>query len=74
MTVFNIVLFPDVNECELEIDSCNSNADCMDTDGSYNCTCKLGFTGNGTACDGNDIKASFSFFNIDLLLCLTIHI
>ena len=42
----------DINECELEIDPCNSNANCTDTDGSFSCTCKEGFEGDGLNCTG----------------------
>ena len=42
----------DINECELEIDPCNSNANCTDTDGSFNCTCREGFEGDGLNCTG----------------------
>ena len=42
----------DVNECELEIHTCHSNANCTDTDGSFNCTCREGFEGDGFNCTG----------------------
>ena len=42
----------DINECELEIHTCNPNANCADTDGSFNCTCGEGFEGNGFNCTG----------------------
>ena len=28
------------------------NANCTNTDGSHNCTCKEGFTGDGRSCSG----------------------
>ena len=42
----------DINECELEIDLCSPNANCTDTDGSFNCTCREGFEGDGFNCTG----------------------
>ena len=42
----------DINECELEIHSCSPYANCTDTDGSFNCTCREGFEGDGFNCTG----------------------
>ena len=42
----------DINECELETDLCSPNANCTDTDGSFNCTCREGFEGDGFNCTG----------------------
>jgi len=42
----------DIDECSAESNPCDENADCTNSDGSYNCTCKQGFTGNGTSCEG----------------------
>jgi len=39
----------DINECLDEtLHDCDGNATCADTDGAYNCTCNIGYTGNGT--------------------------
>ena len=40
----------DIDECEIGKHSCHVNADCVDTQGSYECHCKEGFFGNGTLC------------------------
>ena len=40
----------DIDECEIGKHSCHVNADCLDTQGSYECHCKEGFFGNGTLC------------------------
>ena len=42
----------DINECVRELYKCSSDAFCNNTKGSYNCTCKPGFTGNGRECKG----------------------
>ena len=39
--------FTDVNECDLETDNCHVNADCTDTIGSFQCTCSIGYSGDG---------------------------
>ena len=41
----------DVDECSGE-NECHGNATCVNNIGSYNCSCKTGFTGNGTYCQG----------------------
>ena len=42
----------DFDECLTEPGPCGDNADCTNNDGSYSCTCKQGFTGNGIICQG----------------------
>ena len=37
----------DVNECDDGTDNCHVNADCTDTIGSFQCTCSLGYSGDG---------------------------
>ena len=39
----------DINECA-ENNGCNKNAQCRNTEGSYTCKCKAGFSGNGWDC------------------------
>ena len=43
----------DIDECLNETHGCDVNAECNNTLGSYKCTCKDGFQGNGTKCTGN---------------------
>ena len=40
----------DINECAEGRNNCNENATCMNTFGSFECTCKVGFTGDGVNC------------------------
>ena len=57
-----IILFPfiavfffsysEISECVRGLHKCSSDAFCNNTKGSYNCTCKHGFTGNGRECRG----------------------
>lgn len=43
----------DINECaDEELNNCHVNATCLDTIGSFTCTCKEGYEGNGTSCTG----------------------
>ncbi|MCJ8750515.1 hypothetical protein PDJAM_G00270780, partial [Pangasius djambal] len=42
----------DVDECRLELHSCDGNAVCVNTPGGYECRCKVGYTGTGFSCSG----------------------
>ena len=64
-----------MNECEINMDSCDVNADCTNTDGSYTCSCSGGYSVDGTYCFGkmlllnkiNNILLS----NLDIDECAT---
>ena len=49
MTLFNVI---DIDECTLEIDNCAH--DCMNSHGSYTCSCRTGYTldADGFTCNG----------------------
>jgi hypothetical protein len=41
-----------VNEClNSTLNTCNESAICTNTNGSYTCACKSGFSGNGRSCE-----------------------
>ncbi|KAI8501455.1 hypothetical protein Bbelb_207260 [Branchiostoma belcheri] len=40
----------DINECELGLATCDPDAICVNTHGSYKCECQPGFTGDGKVC------------------------
>ena len=45
--------FVDIDECSSDaLNTCDINASCMDIEGSFLCMCDIGYTGNGTFCDG----------------------
>ena len=44
--------FSDVDECSASSSVCDSNAICSNTRGSYICTCRAGYTGDGKTCQG----------------------
>ena len=44
-------LVPDIDECS-SANECNMDATCTNTIGSYNCTCKKGYQGDGRNCPG----------------------
>jgi hypothetical protein len=53
--------YTDIDECAGN-STCDDNADCDDSDGSYWCQCLPGFQGDGYNCRGNCAKE-------DTLLC-----
>ena len=51
----------DINECIEGTSNCSADAVCNNTKGSYNCTCKQGYYGDGNICClGNISSALFS--------------
>ncbi|CAH3018812.1 unnamed protein product [Porites evermanni] len=42
----------DIDECSASSPVCDINANCFNTRGSFYCTCKEGFTGDGKTCQG----------------------
>ena len=48
----------DVDVCSIGTHDCNENATCMDTDDSYTCVCKHGYSGDGVNCTG---KTGFTY-------------
>ena len=42
----------DSDECNASISVCDVNADCKNTLGSYRCSCRAGFSGDGHTCKG----------------------
>ena len=47
---FPTFLFIDIDECIEGTEDCDVNAVCTDTYGSFTCTCKAGFEGDGETC------------------------
>lgn len=45
------ISFIDIDECSEGTNDCHVDSTCTDTEGSYICTCKNGFSGNGVQCD-----------------------
>ena len=60
----------DVDECTQSPSPCSQN--CQDTDGSYTCSCRPGFTldADGVRCSG---KMEFSRLFVYLSVCLSIY-
>lgn len=40
----------DIDECDIETDNCDTNANCTNTPGSFTCVCLAGYEGDGVTC------------------------
>ena len=49
-----LTFISDVDECMEQKDDCDINANCTNRQGSYNCTCNDGYSGDGFTCQGNE--------------------
>ena len=43
-----------MDECSVVVGVCDANANCQNTEGSYDCACMAGFTGDGKTCTGEN--------------------
>ena len=50
---WNLKLISDIDECVADTHNCSSDAFCNNTHGSFNCSCKPGYEGDGKNCTGN---------------------
>ena len=63
------IISPDVNECDRDA-GCDTNAECTDTEGSYECHCNHGYSGDGFACTSK-CDISWLVYNLNLQLTFT---
>jgi hypothetical protein len=63
----------DINECEDENSGCDTEADCINIEGSFRCQCKPGFIGDGEVCKGkiNNIKLKNQNLTIQFVTALS---
>ena len=47
-----MMICADIDECARGTDNCDPNADCRNTQGSFQCVCREGYEGNGRICAG----------------------
>ena len=45
-------IFSDIDECAAGTFSCHADAECINSEGSYSCSCKHGYSGDGKNCEG----------------------
>ena len=58
--MLKLVFVIDVNECS-STDSCHHNANCINTAGSFTCSCVDGYSGDGTQCTGNETNIKYDY-------------
>lgn len=56
----------DIDECAVELDDCDRNADCMNIDGSFMCMCEPGYEGDGKTCTRISIVTSVQIVEVAL--------
>ena len=54
--LYHHFLSVDIDECNEGKEDCHSNATCANTEGSYNCTCVYGYSGDGRNCTSKTLK------------------
>ena len=54
MAVF-LLFYLDVDECAEQMDNCHLDANCINTEGDFQCQCKDGFMGSGISCTGASV-------------------
>ena len=63
MNSFNVFIILDIDECsDKSTHSCDSNSNCTNTNGSYQCKCHQGFAGNGHTCTGIQLTLSYACY------------
>ena len=55
-------IFLDIDECMLGTHNCHNNATCFNTNGSFTCSCHIGYSGNGMNCDGKRVNVLLETF------------
>ena len=55
ITYIFILLYSDIDECSQDTDECHDNAACTDTIGNYNCSCDIGYEGDGFNCTSKGV-------------------
>ena len=63
--MYLILLLPDVDECNDDHDCDLANSMCVNTEGSYTCTCRPGYVqveGNNMKCQGEQLVTQVKAF------------
>jgi len=55
----------DIDECAMNI--CSEHAACINTEGGFNCSCNIGYHGDGFNCYGESSQYTLSSIDVYLL-------
>ena len=69
--VLQTAVIIDVDECSIGQHNCNQNAECTNTIGSFICTCRTGYEGNGLFCQGLIMTKSCQWYRYLITLSIT---
>ena len=70
--IFGSIFLSDVDECSSNAHNCSPDAECTNQKGTFLCTCKRGYNGNGHNCSGKfRTKATSSG---DCIACLCVSV
>ena len=67
----NLLIYKDVDECTSQTHNCPANGVCTNVEGSFQCECQSGFTGDGKTCDGRSRDTIVAYL---LSLCLFLNL
>jgi len=66
-TSLMFVINADIDECATNNGGCSADANCRNTLGSFVCSCRPGYTGDGLTCTGN-MNINKYQYAVDLLM------
>ena len=61
----NCLHFIEMDECTY-LKPCDESATCVNTVGSYTCTCNEGYSGDGLTCDGKKHFSQFLYVHLGI--------
>ena len=59
--LFCFLFFSDINECMIGTHTCDAMSSCTNSDGSFECSCNVGFEGDGITCTGTVLSCYFLY-------------
>ena len=68
VTYHIFLIFIDIDDCASQTHDCSSKGQCINMDGSYQCECQPGITGDGKTCNGRSRIYDCVFINFLLFI------